>query len=865
MILGLMSPGLLPRVCASWVPGQSKTHGHSGFENDVEDLVTDLPAAFVANDVPAAFYVPEVFVDAAMIASDYWGSLFGAALSAFIDAMLCLQTDDFGVSSLMKVYGFGERFLVSSGMLRIVSHSGPFRLVPSRGLMAVPGCCSCDFGVLAEWNGGCCSWFVGVIAELNGCCSWFVGVIAEFNGCCYCMPGHRQTADLLCSGQCCDLSDRHDTHFSVLGLLQVHTIISDGALGFAGPLKHVAAAASEFFGHSDLLVTSAAEGNMLESAAASVAAILLDGQTDLLLTSAAQAFCYMECKSVKQPLQAAAAAAAIWVESPFVATVLHMFEWCWFAGFWIGWCILLWIICQVHLEKDIPTFFGKGKKQGYTSKGCQRICSFTLLQASTQADSGVTCGFVDLAESEGEYGSFKGKDRHDTDGSLSLGLGQATGRVDVPVGVTINAEKLCRSGQSVALVSPGSCVVKTIFVKGVDGNTVVHRVHEHTVVGHLLDCTMDVWITYNGKLVQPGDTIGHIGIGKDDTLRCHGRLRGGAQRFRSQPVDIPGQWTCQACGQERVWPVKTRCFRCGCPKGHVPLQPEPFPVGPLGRAPQRSAPTNPTFRPLRQKPKVVPPKGATNFPPLNQPSSVGVSDASASGAVPAFPAGSLDWLVAFLRQIMSPEDFEKYKSSFDPTPAKEEEPLAVQLANKTKEMGTVMRQIEHYRNVCRDLEVKLMRQGELLDENIARKAALQEEINEVEARIAAEENEPPPAAPPGPPPDFQEAFPPPPEEDMDEDTQMENEAPDTGAGVGVFAQPSKKRMVKSSFRKRASLRLSESRSSVFTRLSKLSPPELLRLSEQCSALAKSREPDLGIDEPALPATEEDDLQGTQYG
>ena len=514
--------------------------------------------------------------------------------------------------------------------------------------------------------------------------------------------------------------------------------------------------------------------------------------------------------------------------------------------------------------KDMLLPHGQGKNQSF-KKEIESVQERFLRQAHTpKALIQAVCS-DDSVESEGEYGSFKGKDRHDIDGSLSLGLGQATGRVDVPVGVTINAEELCRSGQSVALVSPGSCVVKTIFVKGVDGNTVVHGVHEHTVVGHLLDCTMDVWVTYNGKLVQPGDTIGHIGIGKDDTLRCHGRLRGGAQRYRSQPVDIPGQWTCQACGQERVWPVKTRCFRCGCPKGHVPLQPEPFPVGPLGRAPQRSAPTNPTFRPPRQKPKVVPPKGATNFPPLNQPSSVGVSDASASGAVPAFPAGSLDWLVAFLRQIMSPEDFEKYKSSFDPTPAKEEEPLAVQLANKTKEMGTVMRQIEHYRNVCRDLEVKLMRQGELLDENIARKAALQDEINEVEARIAAEENGPPPAAPPGPPPEFQEAFPPPPEEDMDEDTQMENEAPDTGAGVGVFAQPSKKRMVKSAFRKRASLRLSESRSSVFTRLSKLSPPELLRLSEQCTALAKSREPDLGIDEPALPATEEDDLQGTQYG
>ena len=50
--------------------------------------MTDLPAAFVANDVPAAFCAPGVFVDAAMIASDSWVSMLGAALSAFDDAAI---------------------------------------------------------------------------------------------------------------------------------------------------------------------------------------------------------------------------------------------------------------------------------------------------------------------------------------------------------------------------------------------------------------------------------------------------------------------------------------------------------------------------------------------------------------------------------------------------------------------------------------------------------------------------------------------------------------------------------------------------------------------------------------------------------
>ena len=79
----------------------------------------------------------------------------------------------------------------------------------------------------------------------------------------------------------------------------------------------------------------------------------------------------------------------------------------------------------------------------------------------------------------------------------------------------------------------------------------------------------------------------------------------------------------------------------------MPPQPDSFLAGPLGRLPQRTAPTNPTYRPQRQNSKPVHPNGATqNFPPLNQPLPVGLVDAAASGSVPAFPAGNLDWFVA---------------------------------------------------------------------------------------------------------------------------------------------------------------------------------------------------------------------------
>ena len=106
-----------------------------------------------------------------------------------------------------------------------------------------------------------------------------------------------------------------------------------------------------------------------------------------------------------------------------------------------------------------------------------------------------------------------------------------------------------------------------------DGHTTTHRVSLDTVIWKILEELengMDVVVSFNGQVVGMHDTMRDIGIEHCGTLRCAGRLRGGAQRFRQQQPDIPGQWTCSVCGQERVWPVRNRCFRCGCPKGHDP-------------------------------------------------------------------------------------------------------------------------------------------------------------------------------------------------------------------------------------------------------------------------------------------------------
>ena len=73
------------------------------------------------------------------------------------------------------------------------------------------------------------------------------------------------------------------------------------------------------------------------------------------------------------------------------------------------------------------------------------ILQALTLKALTQADSAKVNCFEDGADSEGDCDSFKGKDGHDTDGSLSLGKGKASGRVDVPVGVSAHFSTLRRS------------------------------------------------------------------------------------------------------------------------------------------------------------------------------------------------------------------------------------------------------------------------------------------------------------------------------------------------------------------------------------------------------------------------------------
>ena len=130
----------------------------------------------------------------------------------------------------------------------------------------------------------------------------------------------------------------------------------------------------------------------------------------------------------------------------------------------------------------------------------------------------------------------------------------------------------------------------------------------HGTVG---DGEADIWATVNGKCVGLHVTMTDIGICDQDTIRCYGRLRGGAQSFRQPPQDIPCQWTCSACGGQR----KNVAFGVGAQINFI--------VSRTGRLPQRSAPTNPTFRPNRRLNKTTNQQASTaaavqQFPPPPQ-------------------------------------------------------------------------------------------------------------------------------------------------------------------------------------------------------------------------------------------------------
>ena len=182
--------------------------------------------------------------------------------------------------------------------------------------------------------------------------------------------------------------------------------------------------------------------------------------------------------------------------------------------------------------------FGKGKEKRLSlakmfSK--KDVLQASIPEALTQEAS---------CDEDCQLDTFKGWDGHSIDGSPSLGKGQATGRVDVPVDATatsfgyVDVAPLHRSPQSVVLVNLGSHVEKNekpIFVKGVEGKTKVRRVRDTTQIWELLDEGIDMWVAVNGKRVEKDATMAQIGIQDQDAHKM-GRRGCGRQKTDASGV-----------------------------------------------------------------------------------------------------------------------------------------------------------------------------------------------------------------------------------------------------------------------------------------------------------------------------------------
>ena len=100
----------------------------------------------------------------------------------------------------------------------------------------------------------------------------------------------------------------------------------------------------------------------------------------------------------------------------------------------------------------------------------------------------------------------------------------------------------------------------------------------------------------------------------------------------------------------------------------------------------------------------------------------------------------VDWLKDFLQAILSPEDCKKHSARLEPPPKKEETTIYQDMPNKVKEHGEILEKYEHQRNVVRDAEAKLHKQQGLLQELLERSQSLKQEIDTLQAQVAAAAN-----------------------------------------------------------------------------------------------------------------------------
>ena len=310
----------------------------------------------------------------------------------------------------------------------------------------------------------------------------------------------------------------------------------------------------------------------------------------------------------------------------------------------------------------------------------------------------------------------QGSGKHGIVSSLPVGLGQASGRVDVPddakIAVAAATEGTLRSGPGSLGLARSREGKNQFFLKGHDGCTRVINCHDgdliHDVVGYV---GWDIYATLYGRILDLSGTLQSQGVSDNDTIRVSCRLRGG-----SNNADIPGQWQCANCDATRCWPVRRNCYRCGAPRPETRPAPAPWNAGrnrgrskgPLGRDPP-PGPSN--VPPTAREPRVVPPRG----PPGAR---VGTSPRDTDSAV--LP-GELLGALKLLQTVMSEEDFSKYEKLVAP-PSKEE---------RTKEREQLLWEKVQSQNRLRKQEAGHVEQIAKLEADAAKQRAMLQSVREL--------------------------------------------------------------------------------------------------------------------------------------
>ena len=109
-----------------------------------------------------------------------------------------------------------------------------------------------------------------------------------------------------------------------------------------------------------------------------------------------------------------------------------------------------------------------------------------------------------------------------------------------------------------------------VFAQSLTGRLLVFRVPEQVTYSTLVSTVSNFtdvlaqlfYLTLSGRCLN-NDSVTVVNLLTGQTVRMHGRLRGGAT-----PVGglVETEWFCVACNRGGSWPTKQRCFRCNLPR-----------------------------------------------------------------------------------------------------------------------------------------------------------------------------------------------------------------------------------------------------------------------------------------------------------